>query len=115
MPTASRSGKTANWQAGFTVSPCAAFFGESMFSRATDASKVALAHLAAILKKGGFTLLDTQFITDHLKRFGTIEISQQDYLALLSTALTKQGRFEGPLPQRDLEALLFSQRSTQTS
>ncbi len=93
----------------------AAFFGESMFSRATDASKVALAHLAAILKKGGFTLLDTQFITDHLKRFGTIEISQQDYLALLSTALTKQGRFEGPLPQRDLEALLFSQRSTQTS
>lgn len=93
----------------------AAFFGESMFSRRTDASKAALCHLVGILKKGGFTLLDTQFITDHLRRFGTIEISQQDYLVQLSSALTKQGRFEGPLSQRDLEAVLFSQRSTQTS
>ena len=72
-------------------------------------------HLAAILKKGNFTLLDTQFITDHLKRFGTIEISQQDYLVELSNALTKHGRFEGPVSQGDLEVLLFSQRSTQTS
>lgn len=92
-----------------------AFFGESMFSRTTDASKVALCHLVAILKHGGFTLLDTQFITDHLKRFGTIEISQQDYLSQLSAALTQKGCFEGPLSQRDLEAALFSQRNTQTS
>ena len=93
----------------------AAFFGESMFSRETDASKVALTHLAGILIKGGFTLLDTQFITDHLKRFGAIEISQQDYLTQLSTALTRQGIFDGPLSQRDLEAALLSQRKTQTS
>ncbi len=93
----------------------AAFFGESMFSRATDASKVALCHLVGILKQGNFALLDTQFITDHLKRFGAIEISQQDYLAQLSAALTHQGSFDGPLSQRALEAALFSQRSTQTS
>jgi leucyl/phenylalanyl-tRNA--protein transferase len=92
-----------------------AFFGESMFSRVTDASKVALTHLAGILIKGGFTLLDTQFITDHLKRFGAIEISQQEYLAQLGAALTRQGKFEGPLSQRDLEAALLSHRSTQTS
>jgi len=92
-----------------------AFFGESMFSRVTDASKVALCHLVAILKNGDFTLLDTQFITDHLKRFGTIEISQQEYLAQLSAALTRKGTFDGPVDQRGLEALLFSQRITQTS
>lgn len=92
-----------------------AFFGESMFSRATDASKVALAHLGAILKKGGFTLLDTQFITDHLKTFGAIEIPQKDYLAQLGAALARRGDFAGPVSQLDLEALLLSQRSTQTS
>ena len=92
-----------------------AFFGESMFSRETDASKVALCHLVGILKQGGFVLLDTQFITEHLRRFGTIEISQQDYLAQLSSALTRQGLFDGPLSQRDLEAVLLSQRNTQTS
>jgi leucyl/phenylalanyl-tRNA--protein transferase len=93
----------------------AAFFGESMFSRVTDASKVALTHLAAILKHGGFQLFDTQFITDHLTRFGAIEISQKDYLAQLSAALTSEGRFEGPLTQRALEAVLLSQRNTQIS
>lgn len=93
----------------------AAFFGESMFSRETDASKVALTHLAAILKKGGFTLLDTQFITDHLKTFGAIEIPQKEYLAQLGTALARRGDFEGPVSQPDLEALLLSQRSTQRS
>jgi leucyl/phenylalanyl-tRNA--protein transferase len=93
----------------------AAFFGESMFSRVTDASKVALTHLAGILIKGDFTLLDTQFITDHLKRFGAIEISQEDYLTQLGTALTRQGRFGPPLSQGDLEAVLLSHRSTQTS
>ncbi|MGE4063972.1 MAG: leucyl/phenylalanyl-tRNA--protein transferase [Rhodospirillaceae bacterium] len=93
----------------------AAFFGESMFSRATDASKVAMVHLAAILIKGGFTLLDTQFITDHLKTFGAIEIPQKEYLAQLGSALARKGEFAGPVSQPDLEALLLSQRSTHRS
>jgi leucyl/phenylalanyl-tRNA--protein transferase len=92
-----------------------AFFGESMFSRQTDASKVALTHLVGIMKSGGFTLLDTQFITDHLKRFGAIEISQQEYLTQLRDALTRQATFGDPLDQGDLEAVLLSQRNTQTS
>ncbi len=93
----------------------AAFFGESMFSRATDGSKVALAHLGAILIKGDFTLLDTQFITDHLKTFGAIEIPQKEYLAQLGAALARKGEFKGPVSQSDLEALLLSQRSTHKS
>ncbi len=64
-----------------------AFFGESMFSRSTDASKVALAWLVARLIAGGFALLDCQFMTDHLKSLGAIEISQERYLQLLSSAL----------------------------
>ncbi|MFA7429736.1 MAG: leucyl/phenylalanyl-tRNA--protein transferase, partial [Rhodospirillaceae bacterium] len=70
-----------------------AFFGESMFSRATDASKVALAHLVARLRKGGFTLLDTQFVTDHLRRFGAIEIPKATYLEHLAAAMTQAARF----------------------
>jgi len=64
-----------------------AFFGESMVSRATDASKVALAWLVARLKLGGFTLLDCQFQTDHLASLGAVEISRADYVALLSPAI----------------------------
>lgn len=64
-----------------------AFFGESMFSRAVDASKVALAHLVARLRVGGFTLLDCQFQTDHLASLGAIEIAREDYRALLDSAL----------------------------
>ena len=64
-----------------------AFFGESMFSRATDASKVALAWLVARMKMGGFELLDCQFMTDHLASLGAIEISQAAYLKLLNQAL----------------------------
>lgn len=64
-----------------------AFFGESMFSRMTDASKVALAHLVARLKTGGFTLLDCQFQTPHLESLGAIEISREDYSVALSAAL----------------------------
>ncbi|MGN6817063.1 MAG: leucyl/phenylalanyl-tRNA--protein transferase [Sphingomonas sp.] len=64
-----------------------AFFGESMVSRATDASKVALAWLVARLKVGGFTLLDCQFMTPHLASLGAIEISRADYVALLGGAL----------------------------
>ncbi|TXC70003.1 leucyl/phenylalanyl-tRNA--protein transferase [Sphingomonas ginsenosidivorax] len=64
-----------------------AFFGESMVSRATDASKVALASLVARLKAGGFTLLDCQFQTAHLASLGAVEIARADYVALLSAAL----------------------------
>jgi leucyl/phenylalanyl-tRNA--protein transferase len=64
-----------------------AFFGESMFSTRTDASKVALAWLVARLIAGGFQLLDCQFMTEHLRRLGAIEIEQFDYLALLASAL----------------------------
>ncbi len=93
-----------------------AFFGESMFSRATDGSKVALVHLVAILRRGGFTLLDTQFITDHLARFGTIEISQKLYLGQLAAALAQSATWGAPLNQRELDAFLAgSQDSTQTS
>ncbi len=93
----------------------AAFFGESMFTRANDASKVALCHLVGILKRGNYVLLDTQFITDHLKQFGAIEVSQKDYLTQLSAALAQQGTFGEPLSQSDLERALSSQPSTQTS
>jgi len=64
-----------------------AFFGESMFSRATDASKVALAWLVARLKVGGFNLLDCQFMTDHLASLGAVTVSRETYVALLSAAL----------------------------
>lgn len=64
-----------------------AFFGESMVTRVRDASKVALAHLVARLKAGGFTLLDCQFITDHLASLGAIEIPRKRYMALLGAAL----------------------------
>lgn len=64
-----------------------AFFGESMFSRATDASKVALVHLVARLRKGGWRLLDAQFLTDHLSQFGAVETPQEAYLRMLPWAL----------------------------
>ena len=64
-----------------------AFFGESMFSFATDASKVALVHLIARLRLGGFRLLDTQFVTTHLAQFGVEEIPRDQYKILLTTAL----------------------------
>jgi leucyl/phenylalanyl-tRNA---protein transferase len=71
----------------------AAFFGESMFSNERDASKVALVHLVARLKAGGFTLLDAQFLTEHLARFGAIAISRGDYLERLDAALMKDATF----------------------
>jgi leucyl/phenylalanyl-tRNA--protein transferase len=70
-----------------------AFFGESMFHRARDASKVALVHLVARLKAGGFALLDTQFVTDHLKSFGAIEVPRRQYHKLLESALSGEGDF----------------------
>jgi len=71
----------------YGVSLGGAFFGESMFSRERDASKVALVHLVARLKAGGYTLLDTQFLTRHLTQFGAIEITRLSYLARLREAL----------------------------
>ena len=65
----------------------AAFFGESMFSRATDASKVALVHLVARLIAGGFELLDTQYVTEHLRSFGAVEIPRRRYRTLLDRAI----------------------------
>jgi leucyl/phenylalanyl-tRNA--protein transferase len=67
-----------------------AFFGESMFSRERDASKVALVCLVERLRENGFDLLDTQFLTPHLARFGTVEISRKKYLALLKKAVMKR-------------------------
>ena len=70
-----------------------AFFGESMFHHARDASKVALVHLIARIKAGGFKLLDTQFVTDHLKTFGAIEVPRRQYHKLLEAALVGEGDF----------------------
>ncbi len=70
-----------------------AFFGESMVSFERDASKVALVHLVARLKVGGFTLMDTQFVTDHLRQFGVIEVPKERYHKLLEKALTTPADF----------------------
>lgn len=70
-----------------------AFFGESMFSYERDASKVAMVHLIARLLAGGFTLLDTQFVTDHLKQFGTIEVDREAFQTLLEAALDVDADF----------------------
>ncbi len=71
----------------------AAFFGESMFARRTDASKVALCHLVNRLRAGRFTLLDTQFITPHLRRFGAIELPRAKYDKLLKVAVARDADF----------------------
>lgn len=89
------------WQAGelvgglYGVKLGAAFFGESMFSRRPDASKVALAHLVARLEAGGFLLLDCQFMTDHLASLGAVEISKDAYSSLLDSALSSLGAGAG--------------------
>ena len=77
----------------YGVSIGGAFFGESMFHRVTDASKVALWHLVAILKRGGFTLLDSQWTTPHLEQVGTREITRADYLEKLAAALPLKTTF----------------------
>jgi leucyl/phenylalanyl-tRNA--protein transferase len=77
----------------YGVSLGAAFFGESMFSRVTDASKVALVELVARLRRGGYHLLDTQFLTPHLAQFGGIEISRARYHRLLAEALRYRAVF----------------------
>lgn len=69
------------------------FAGESMFSRAADSSKIALVYLVEQLRRGGFVLLDTQFMTEHLRRFGTLEISRAEYQQRLRMALITDARF----------------------
>ncbi|MGD9649193.1 MAG: leucyl/phenylalanyl-tRNA--protein transferase [Dongiaceae bacterium] len=89
-----------------------AFFGESMFSRAADASKTALVHLVARLKNSGFLLLDTQFVTKHLEKFGAKEIPREEYRVLLERALQVPAKFDaGPDPE-DQSVLGFLQSIT---
>ena len=91
----------------------AAFFGESMFSRRTDASKIVLVHLVARLQAASFVLLDTQFITDHLRQFGAVEISRAEYHSRLSLALSEYSAFS--LSGRSLSSAAVLQSITQTS
>ena len=77
----------------YGVALAGAFFGESMFSTARDASKVALVHMCARLIAGGFSLLDTQFVTEHLRQFGTIEIDRAEFHTLLEKALAHEADF----------------------
>ncbi|WGF86959.1 leucyl/phenylalanyl-tRNA--protein transferase [Marinivivus vitaminiproducens] len=77
----------------YGVSLGGAFFGESMFSRVTDASKIALVHLVERLRVGSYVLLDIQFVNDHLRQFGAIEIPRSIYRARLAEALMRDGSF----------------------
>ncbi len=114
-----RAHSVESWRDGrlvgglYGVALGAAFFGESMFSRETDASKVALVHLVALLKAGGFTLLDVQFVTPHLSRFGAVEIHRSGYRQLLADALDRSAAFQREVPSSDIEAVL--QSTSQTS
>lgn len=87
------------WQDGklagglYGVALHGAFFGESMFSYVRDASKIALIHLSARLIYGNFTLLDTQFVTEHLRQFGAIEVDRAEFHGLLDTALKGESDF----------------------
>jgi leucyl/phenylalanyl-tRNA--protein transferase len=95
----------------YGVSLGRAFFGESMFHRARDASKVALVHLVARLRAGGFQLLDTQFVTEHLRTFGTVEVPRRRYHKLLEAALAGDADFAALPPDRPLsgaDALRFA-------
>lgn len=90
------------------------FFGESMFSRQSDASKVALLHLIARLIHGGFTLLDTQFVTEHLRQFGTMEVDRAEFHTILETALEHDGDFSALAPDTsgaDVLAIIAAHRS----
>jgi leucyl/phenylalanyl-tRNA--protein transferase len=99
------------WQEGtlvgglYGVALGGAFFGESMFSRVRDASKVALAHLVARLHLGGYRLLDTQFVTAHLARFGATEIPRADYKSLLAEAVRTPAAWPAAPDPAALDAL----------
>jgi len=97
----------------FGITLGGAFFGESMFSTRTDASKVALAYLVDRLRSAGFTLFDTQFITPHLASLGGLEIPRADYREMLENALQIEADFNRPSKQSDTHSLV--QRNAQTS
>lgn len=86
----------------YGVSLGGAFFGESMFSTATDASKVALTYLVARLRLGGYRLLDTQFITSHLSSLGAVEVPRDTYHTMLAKAMETPARFPAQLDPRIL-------------
>ena len=90
----------------YGVSLGKAFFGESMFSRATNASKVALVHLVALMRQGGYSLLDTQFVNDHLKQFGVLEIPRERYRNELAKALAGRANLPFEVDQEILEQTL---------
>ena len=94
IATRSRPGATARLVGGlYGVSLGRAFFGESMFSRERDASKICLVHLVERLNERGFALLDTQFTTEHLKRFGAVDVPRRKYEKLLAKTLEGQAQF----------------------
>ena len=101
-----------SWQAGelvgglYGISLRCVFFGESMFSRENDASKVALVHLAARLRASGFDFIDTQFITKHLSRFGAIEVPRKEYRVILASAMNTNASLNSEYNTIDLEKLL---------
>jgi len=107
------------WQDGvlsggiFGIAIGSAFFGESMFSARTNASKIAMVYLIDRLKRGGFTLFDTQFVTPHLISLGALEIPRADYRARLGLALQTAASFTGPSSPTSAQDVL--QRITQTS
>jgi len=117
------------WQDGelvgglYGVSLKGAFFGESMFSRTRDASKVALVYLVTLLNHGGYSLLDAQFVTDHLRQFGAFEVPRKRYHDVLDKALTHDAKFparrsqlaDGATGSLDSLVMGFLQSNTQTS
>ena len=103
----------ALWGAVFGIALGGAFFGESMVSGRTDGSKIALAHLVDHLRRAGFTLFDTQFITPHLATLGAVEIPRAAYRRRLEIALARQGRFTRTRLEQDPYSVI--QRNTQTS
>ncbi len=85
-----------------------AYFGESMFSRERDASKVGLVHLVARLTRGGFTLLDSQFVTRHLENFGAIELPRAEYRTLLAEAIAGDADFHRDYYENEIEEFMRS-------
>lgn len=96
----------------FGVAIGGAFFGESMFHRAQDASKIALVHLVALLSHAGFSLLDSQFTTAHLAQFGAIAIPRRDYHAHLAEALARPAHFPTAVDWDYFEDFLHRQRGS---
>jgi leucyl/phenylalanyl-tRNA--protein transferase len=92
-----------------------AFFGESMFHRETDASKVCLVHLVARLRAGGFALLDSQFLTEHLATFGAVEIERAEYQRRLADALEGDADFYRLAPEAAIAGGVILQSASQTS